>query len=358
MGSSAGEVVKVFFLSFVSPDYSRSSVLFNFESTILTKTYIPLRNKSKLILKDLSALKKEISPNAVIVIMSPSHKITFFARCFMKNLVILDAGWPLTDGLLSRGWQKGFVRKLVIAYFLDFVSFHSANNVLVESDAQLARMRKIYLVPKKKLHTSFTGYNECAPSQNPSQSQKIKDLNQYLAKRAMPLTVLFRGKINRESGIETILDSARLLESEASFIIVTSAKNTFKEIPKNCYVVSNVTESEMAYIYLVSDITLGQLSRHPRLKYTIPHKAFESGYFAKSYLTSRSEGIKELFPEGSVYLVDDITVENLAISIKALSSKKLRDELGNAAHARYVKVASQKLLNENFESIILNLYSK
>jgi hypothetical protein len=350
--SKNSKILRIFFLSIVSPDYSRSSVLLNYQSDFFSKIYIPFSGKSKSIIRDLLILKNEMRSDSAIVIMSPSHKLTFFARILTRSPIVLDAGWPLTDGVVSRGKQKGFIGHLVVSYLLDFVSFHSAHRILLESKAQSARVRRIYFVSKKKIHTSFTGFNETSLTGRVEKSQKIEELEKFLAKESKPLVVLFRGKINRESGIESILNSAKELGDETSFIIVTSAKNSLKNIPLNCFVISDITQIEMSYIYSIVDIALGQLSTHPRLKYTIPHKAFEAGFFAKSYLSYESEGIKELFPTGSAYLIDNVSVNKVVASIRDLSSKQLRDNLASAAHARYKQVASQRLLNANFESII------
>jgi len=350
--SKKSKILRIFFLSIVSPDYSRSSVLLNYQSDFFSKIYIPFSGKSKSIVRDLLLLKHEMRSDSAIVIMSPSHKLTFFARILTRSPVVLDAGWPLTDGVVSRGKKKGFIGHLIVSYLLDFVSFHSAHKILLESKAQSARVRRIYFVSKKKIHISFTGFNETSLIGQMEKSQKIEELENFLSKESKPLGVLFRGKINRESGIETILKVAKELEDETSFIIVTGAKHGLKNIPSNCFVISDVTQIEMSYIYSIVDITLGQLSKHPRLKYTIPHKAFEAGYFAKSFLSSESEGIKELFPNGSAYLIGNVSVDNIVASIRDLSSKQLRDNLASAAHARYKQVASQRLLNANFELII------
>ena len=356
MGEAAA--IDMYFLSFTTSDYSRSSVLFNFESKVFAKTFVNFRSKSVHIFKDLLKLRKEMDKKSVIVVMSPSHKITFFARLMTKNLIVLDAGWPLTDGVLSRGNRNGYKRRLFVSYLIDFVSFHSSHIVLVETSAQRARVHKLYFVPSKKLHRNFTGYNETSLLNVESQSEKITSVKNFLSLGGRPLTVLFRGKINRESGIEVILKVASKLQNSISLIVLTSSDKVLSDVPINCHVITDVSTSEMAYIYSIADITLGQLSSHPRLAYTIPHKAFESGFFSKSYLTYKSRGIRELYDEDSAVLIRDLSVENICAAIKSLSSRELRSQLGTRAHNRYKELSSQKVLNNNFEKIILTYYSK
>ncbi len=350
--------IKMYFFSFVASDYSRSSVLLNSESEKFTKTFISLRSNSFQIVKDLLKLRSKIDKQAVIVIMSPSHKIALFARILTQNLIVLDAGWPLTDGVLSRRIRKGYAKRLIISYLIDLISFHSSHLVLVETNAQRKRVRKFYFVPVKKMHRNFTGFNELSAVNEEIRSEKIDLLEKFLLQSNKPLTLLFRGKINPESGLEVILKVAQQLEDSVSLIILTNSDKVFSALPINCYVITDVSASEMAYIYSISDITLGQLSSHPRLNYTIPHKAFESGFFSKSYLTYNSSGIRELYDDKSAILISDLSVKNISAAIDSLSSEERRIQLGKAIHNVYKDLASQEVLKNNFESIILKHYSK
>jgi hypothetical protein len=108
----------------------------------------------------------------------------------------------------------------------------------------------------------------------------------------------------------------------------------------------------MSEVYRKSDIALGQLSRHPRLNYTIPHKAFEAGFFAKPYITANTSGIRELYGPDSAIFINDVSGGSLASEIVKLS--KLRDRLALTTfiHSDYQQNASQAVLNEKFELII------
>jgi hypothetical protein len=344
--------MKVYFLSFVGPDYSRSSVLLNFESASILKEYVAISHEWRRMYRELLILKKRMDHHSIIFVMSPSHKVCLPAKLITRQKVYLDAGWPLTDGVLSRGVKISKIPKLVKSFLLDFISFHSADLILVESKSQLQRVKRIFQVPSSRIKVAFTGFNERAFSELTRETPVVSNLDRKLKLLPNQVTVLFRGRINNESGIGTIIAAAEVLISEASFIIISDPSEELKTLPSNCFIVSNVTENEMSLLYERADIALGQISNHPRLSYTIPHKAFEAGYFAKCYVTPKSKGILELFSHESVFILDDASVECLVKAIRELKNFHLREKYENRIHKEYLRLASQKILNDDFEKLV------
>jgi glycosyltransferase involved in cell wall biosynthesis len=169
------------------------------------------------------------------------------------------------------------------------------------------------------------------------------------------LIVLFRGKVNNESGFEHILEAARILENNVSFILVSGNIDSGLAIPSNTIMLSNLSNLEMSEVYRKSDITLGQLSTHPRLSYTIPHKAFEAGFFAKPYVTSNSGGIRELYGPDCVVLLDNVSGVSIASEINRLKNPETRALLTSKISSRYQEIASQRVINEKFEYLLNNL---
>ena len=341
-----------YFVSFVGPDYSRSSTLLNFKTSSLTKHYVQLNSRLVQMFRTFLKMRKTLTDNSVLIVMSPSHKATFPAKVITRKRIILDAGWPLTDGVLSRGITFIKVPKLVKSFLLDLVSFHFADVILVESHAQLERIHRIFGIPINRIRVSFTGVNENSfPLFNVETPTmfKFKDDPYYCSQK---INVIFRGRINKESGIENILAAAKILETEANFFLVTGPNRILENISSNCFLYSNITESEIAEIYKNSDIALGQISHHRRLRYTIPHKAFEAGYFGKPYISTRSLGILELYSEESVYFIEDDSIGNLVAAIRKFKDLSLRKMYKSKIRERYKKIASQRILNSNFEKII------
>jgi hypothetical protein len=347
--------VETYFLSFVGPNYSRSSTLLNFRSPALTKNYTHINPKWAQMSRQLFALRKNLSDSAVLVVMSPSHKATLPAKILTRKKVILDAGWPLTDGVLSRGISINKIPKLLHSFILDLISFHAADIILVESHAQYQRIQRLFAIPKSRLRVSFTGVNESAFFLSNISTIEESRIKNDLIHIPQKLNVLFRGRINKESGIENIIAAAKELTLEANFIFVTGANRILEKIPSNCFLYSEITEAEIKEIYSISDITLGQISRHRRLKYTIPHKAFEAGYFEKVYITPISPSLLELYPDDSVYYLEDASIGNLVSAIRKLRDLPTREIYQRRISEKYKQNSSQAALNSNFEKIVLDL---
>jgi hypothetical protein len=287
--------------------------------------------------------------------MSPCHIVTPFLKVLTQKKVILDAGWSLTDGQLSRGLKIKSGIKLLLIYLLDFIAFHSADKLLLESENQAIRTSRLFLVSTRKIAVNFTSLDETLFQIKIPISKRIKDLDVKTKKRNSALTVLFRGKVNSESGIEHILEAAEILKNQVSFILVCGQNDLFPVLPSNIVLLSNLTDLELSEVYQISDVTLGQLSTHPRLRYTIPHKAFEAGFFAKPYITANSTGIRELYGSESAVLLDDVSGKSLACEILGLKEPKARLRLGISIHSRYQDRAAQRVINSKFESFLEDL---
>jgi len=347
--------VNAYFLSFVGPGYSRSSTLLNFKTPLITKHYFHLNPKWGQMFRDFLEMRRNLTGDSVLIVMSPSHKATFPAKVITGKRVILDAGWPLTDGVLSRGFSINKVPKLIQSFLLDLLSFHFADVILVESHAQLERIHHFFRIPRNRIKVSFTGVNENAFLLSNTESRNVLKFKDDLTQDSQKITVLFRGRINRESGIENIIAAAKILETEANFILVTGPNKILESISSNCYLYSNISESEIKVIYQNSDVTLGQISLHRRLRYTIPHKAFEAGYFGKPYISLKSPGILELYSDESVYFVEDTSIGNLVAAIRKFKDLSFRKTYQSKIRERYTQFASQEVLNLNFEKIVLGI---
>ena len=111
----------IHFVSFVGRDYSRSSTILNYQSKYFNKFYKQVDPRLRNLIPELFKFKNEISTNSIVVIMSPCHKLVIFSKLILRKKVILDAGWPLTDGVLSRGLSYKSILNLVKIYCLYFL---------------------------------------------------------------------------------------------------------------------------------------------------------------------------------------------------------------------------------------------
>ncbi len=343
----------IYFLSFVGANYSRSSTILNSNSEILNKRYLQVNPGFFGIIRSISKKRQELGGASAIVVMSPCQMIAPIVKLVLRKPVILDAGWSLTDGNLSRGITKAnFLRSLSI-FILDFLSFHVADLILLETTSQLKRSRKLFLLSKRKSSVQYTGFDESHFKFVEPKSQMIEDVENILKARNRPLTVIFRGKVNNESGFALILETARKMRDFATFIFVLGMEHQKLDVPENVLLTRGVTNSEMHYLYEFADVALGQVSDHPRLRYTIPHKAFEAGYFSKSYITSNAVGIRELFDENSALFLPECNPDSLEAAIKSLHTKEARDFYSKNIREVYNEKASQGQISASFDQLVI-----
>ena len=347
----------IYFLSFVGPHYSRSSTILNFTSEKFDKKFLKVESGLIGIYRSLAENRKELKSAQAIIVMSPCHMIAPLARIVLRKPVILDAGWSLTDGILSRGITVFDTMRLVRSYFLDLIAFHISQQILFESKAQLRRSRKIFRLSEKKSSVQYTGLDESVFRKFEVKSALVLDVEKKLEAINNPLTVIFRGKVNSESGFSLILEAARRMNGIATFIFVIGLKDQCLDPSENVVIVREITNSEMHYLYEFSDIAIGQFSDHPRLRYTIPHKAFEAGFYSKCYISADAIGVREIFNEESVVLLKEISSGSLESTIRSLAPKRVREKYCKSINRNYLKNLSQEGISNQFDQILIRLLS-
>ena len=346
----------VLFLSFVGKNYSRSSTILSVDSVALNKKYLEL---PKGIFQWIKAIYKNriyIRRFDCLVLMSPCHILSAPLKIVSRKPLILDAGWSLTDGHISRELTLTRFLKLPVVILIDLVAFHFSDVILVESKAQIKRINRIFFVKKSKLRVQFTGLNESSFTSKDPPSKLILGIRKRIEEIGFSVVVLFRGKINRESGFENILSAARILKESVTFVFLVGKDDVVPESLKNAIVVSDVTDKEMMNIYELSDISIGQVSNHHRLSYTIPHKAFEAGFFSMPYVTADSAGVREYLNQDSALFLNEPSPKSLVEAIENLSDKSSLRAYAKKIKANHNESASQQVLITNFEHIVLDLY--
>lgn len=329
----------IVFLSYLQSDYSRSGVYYyGLDDEI--SSYVNIRRSLFSTIIDLWLLRKSTNlSNKKIVVMSPSHKITFFARLVLGKEIILDAGWALSDASIGSKKAKCIVIKKVKNYVVDFISFHSAKKILLESPQEINYVSDKFHVSRNKLKCVYTGFNE-AKIKNFAHKKEVADNKR--------LKVLFRGKINQEAGISNILEATLLLENQSiDFIIATNRSLKEYTYSTNTKVISDfLTHEEIVDLYLSSDVCLGQFSQHSRLGRTIPHKAFESLYFSKCYLTPKTKALATLCDrENQMFFTNSAAPKDLAESLILLEKNRaMVREIGSDGHSLYQKKLRQAYL--------------
>ena len=325
-----GKNKSIVFLSYLQSDYSRSGVYFDGLDEDVS-VYVAIRSTLFLAILDLWRLRKSTNlEDKVILVMSPSHKITLLARVILGKGIILDAGWALSEAAISHKGLALRQLKVLKNFFIDFISFHSAKIIILESEQEAGYVSKKFLISPRKLRVVYTGLNEFT----------FQSIEKHTNTRQQArLQVLFRGKINHEAGIENILAATLMLEKKPiDFLIVTNKNLSNYKYSIHTKIVSHYLNSnEMADFYRRSDICLGQFSESERLRRTIPHKAFESLYFARCYLTPRTISLQSMcISQNEMFFCDSSSPQDLAQSLLLLEkNRNLVREIGSNGHALY-----------------------
>lgn len=344
---------KIIFLTIGEAGYSRSWTYFIGAKKLGATVEFKKINSNQLI-KQFLQMKQQFSKENIFVVMSPSQYLVPLVRLFLGRKIILDAGWSLFEGTVISRNKYGFLGVIALKnYFIDFFSSHIAQKILLESKNQEKFYRRLFLVPSKKIVVIYTGVNEEA-------------FNDVSIKAPAPIffenknVVLFRGKYNAESGIKILAEATKLLSAEKiTFWVFCPGLPKDIEFSKNTYLSREHIKSQSVItgIYNYAHLTIGQLSTHSRLKRTLPHKAFESAYLSKPYLSIGSLGIKELFLENFEFIcLESSTPDALADKIKSsMTQPDLIKKIGRNMKLKYESTASQKLLSQRFIEHISDL---
>jgi len=335
-----------YFLTIAEAGYSRSwNYMEGLRQIGVNAEFVQLDPNN--LIKNFWVFRKKTSKHDVFVIMSPSHYLVPFARIFLGKNVYLDAGWSLFEGAIISRRQKRFMGTNIFKiYLIDITASFFAKRIFLESNAQKAFYRKIFLVRKKKCSVIYTGVDEAQFKIN-SNFQTPSDLFENSK------IVLFRGKYTAEAGLEVLAKASKLLSAEKiTFWILSPGIPKNLEFSSNSIVIDCFFDSkqDLAKVYSVASLTLGQLANHRRLKRTIPHKAFESAFLSKPYLSARSNGILELFTEGEdVFCFNAGDEKDLAKKIKIFFSN-FRDyeRIGLNMRKKYDSDLSQGNLADRF----------
>ena len=335
------------FITSYETDYSRSGVLLSYLSKKdLVREVIKFNSWESLISFARQILKANKKTD-YYVIMNPSQFLTPIVRFLTFKEIILDSGWPLTEK--SRSIKITTTEKVqrFKSWVIDFVSMHLANLVLLESQLQKERTSHRFKIKRKKLEVSLTGVDEEAFSFS-VHGEKLPD---------QKFKVGFRGRYTLEAGLEVLAETTLLCtDQDISFLVLAPNIPNHIKFGENTDIENRIfaSKEEMANLLISCDVLLGQLSDHPRLDVTIPHKAFEAALMGKPYLTSRATGIQEFLLEGAEaeYFVAGNAVDLLKKIEKLKADKEYRQLLSENILKKYKEMASEEAIGNNFLDLL------
>lgn len=291
----------------------------------------------------------------VMIVGYPSQIVVLLAKMISTQKVILDALCSLYEGeIISRKSGGIWSLKALKIWLIDFVAYFFADLILVESFAQIDFFHKTFFVRKEKCARVFTGA-----------LNSVFFPDSSVLKRPA-FTVVFRGQFLPEAGMDTILESAKILEKEKIFFLFLGKDFEEKKLSekvrqlglKNIEIVSGFLPSEEVRKKMLScHISLGQFGTNSRLDRTIPHKAFETLALGLPYITGRAGGISELLTDRENCLMVNIgNSKDLADKIMELKNNPdLAKKISETGLTLYKEKLTPKILADQIIDLIFRI---
>ena len=340
--------MKILFVSIMEKGYSRTSTYFSsLKSQGHDCDFFQIEPSNMI--NELRRIKTELSTNPEIVVVGSASQLLVIPTILVFKLrPFLDAGWSLFESTIVTRERAGrFNQRACKAYLIDLVATIFSRRVLLESHRQVSWYKKVFFTNTRKCVTLYTGvdevefYSELLTNPNPREAFKI----------------VFRGKSNEEAGLDVLAKATKILsEEDVDFLVISNLDWSEVNFSARTKVINEYFKSKksIAAIIVEADLSLGQLSNHPRLGRTIPHKAFESAFLGVPYLSARNSGILEIFQENKeIFCFDPGSAEDLASKIMFLKSEReLLLESGRRIKEKYSKTLSQEVLSGEFLRIV------
>lgn len=254
--------------------------------------------------------------------------------------------------ILDRGMYSKFSPKAWAIWLCDFLAFRLSSEILVESEQQKLFITGKFFVAPAKLRVVFTGVDEAVFHPDPTVSKAEK------------FTVVFRGMFLPATGVEYVIEAARLLKGEdVRFRVIGWGQPLQNKLKKaiSDYELSNVnltsvflSPDELRKTMLSAHCMLGQFADHERLGRTIQNKNFEATALGMPFITRDSASNRELLTDGETCLfVPPADPSALADKILTLrDDARLRSKLAENSLRLYGEKLSEEALTPQIFSLL------
>src|SRR3989338_7613913 len=220
------------------------------------------------------------------------HILVPFAKLISRKKIVFNSMGSFYDGIIESRKKYGFLGlRILYVWMIDLLAFHSANLTLVGTNVVREYIAQKFFVSKNKLVLSRTGADNAVFAYD-SNTQKLPEF-----------TVLFRGGLLPEAGIEHLIKAARILQYEpVRFKIVGFGVDSplvakmLKEFDSRNvdWISDRFPQKELPDKMRECHVSLGQLSGHERQGFYIPFKIFENMAIKIPQLITRNSGALEL----------------------------------------------------------------
>ncbi len=217
-----------------------------------------------------------------------------FVRFISRKPIIFNALGTLSEGIFARRRRTMFSLKGVQLWMLDYLAFHLATLSLIDNNVLIDAIAKKFFVSRKKLVRAWTGVDE----------------NSFFYDAAIPklpdFTVLFRGELANDSGIQYLITAAKkLAHTHIKFRILgrgpmaIELERMLKSFPSANveWIPERLDIRDLRKKMQETHLSIGWLSGGMRAPVSIPHKTFETLALKLPFLQARLPAMQELFVE-------------------------------------------------------------
>ncbi|OGN04101.1 MAG: hypothetical protein A2831_02200 [Candidatus Yanofskybacteria bacterium RIFCSPHIGHO2_01_FULL_44_17] len=294
--------------------------------------------------------RKHTDTHDILFVGYSAHILAPFLRLISRRPIIFNALGPLYDGkIIGRTQAAKFSLLALYCWLADFLAFNSASLSLIENQTLINYVSRKFLVNKKRLLLAWTGVNENDFFYDPS----IQKLPQF--------TILFRGDLTKDSGVEYLIEAAKILaNTDIKFRLlargglaskIESILKTFDS--KNVeWIKERLDIADLRKKMQETHLSIGWLSGRLRAPTSIPHKTFESLALKLPFLHARLPAMLELLEENKTgfYCKSD-DVQDLVDKILEL---KNNPELLNGVAENGYRLFDQKLRSKYLAKTVLD----
>ncbi len=300
--------------------------------------------------KNLRALKNQYD---ILWVGYLSTMVVPLAWLLSKKKIVfnaLDSWYDRT--VLDREMYSRFSPIAWAIWVCDFLAFHLANVILLESQAQKKYIASQFQVSSFKLQVIYTGADTDVFFPDPS------------VKKRERFTAVFRGMFLPATGVEYVIEAARILRDEPIDFIIIGWGPLLEKVKRL------ISENRMTNITLMTEflepkalrelilschVMLGQFADHPRMERTIQHKTFEALALGMPYITRDSASNRELLTDGvNCLFIPPADPGAIAEKIMILKNNPLlREDLSVSGRQTFTAKCRGEVLAKQLESIIL-----
>lgn len=298
-----------------------------------------------LVLYPYLVLRYLLAPrHDVVLIGYPGHLDVLVLKLFAvlrRAPVVFDCFISLHEAAIKDRSLAGKQSFLSSALFLlDQTACRLADHVILDTDSQIRYFSETFGIPAERFTRIFAGADDelFVPRNDANQERNL-------------FRVLFVGKFTPLHGMDTIIEAAKILETQKDIRFdMIGTGQLFEEIEskiqsmrlRNTALHGWVPYEDLPRWIGESDLCLGIFADSEKAKRVIPNKVFQAMACGKPVLTARTRAGEELLKDGeNAYLVPAGNPQALAEAIlKIKENRKFSDRIARDGRLVFEREAS------------------